>query len=73
MIASASTPGTCASTRRRCSSSSSSIGVVKFASWSARKQTHSLPGTWSRAATTARQARAVALRRGFGAGENGMP
>ncbi len=54
-------------------SSSSTSEVVKLSSWSARSTAHSLPGDSSRAATTARQARAVALTRGFGAGENGIP
>jgi hypothetical protein len=47
--------------------------VVKLASWMARNTANSLPGLASRAATTARQARAVALRRALGAGENGIP
>ena len=36
---------------------------MKLASWSARSTLHSLPGASSRAATTARQARAVAETR----------
>ncbi len=47
--------------------------MVKLASWIARKTPHSLPGLASRAAITARQARAVALRRDLGAGANGIP
>ncbi len=73
MIASASTPGTSASTSRSISSSSSTSGPVKLASWMARNTAHSVPGLASRAATTARQARAVALSLAFGAGENGIP
>ena len=46
---------------------------MKLANWSARNTVHSLPGLASRAATTARQARAVALSRALGAGENGIP
>ena len=47
--------------------------MLKFASCSARNTCHSLPGLASRAATIARQARAVALTRAFGAGANGIP
>jgi hypothetical protein len=47
--------------------------VLKFASWRARNTCQSLPGLASRAATIARQARAVALKRAFGDGENGIP
>ncbi len=46
---------------------------MKFANWIARNAPHSLPGDWSRAATTARHALEVALSRDFGAGENGIP
>ena len=46
---------------------------MKFANWIARNTRHSLPGEASRAATTARHAREVALSLGFGAGENGIP
>ncbi len=72
-IAAPSSPGTRSSSRARSSSSSSTSGDVKLASWSARRAAHSLPGDCSRAATIARQARAVALTRGFGAGANGIP
>ena len=47
--------------------------MVKLASWMARNTAHSVPGLARRAAITARQARAVALSRAFGAGENGIP
>jgi hypothetical protein len=57
----------------RSSSSSSSVRVLKFANWMARNARHSLPGLAIRAAITARHARAVALTRGLGWGENGMP
>ena len=46
---------------------------MKFASWSARNTAHSLPGCGSRAATTARQARAVALTRSLGVGRERHP
>ncbi len=55
------------------SSSSSTSGPVKLASWMARNTAHSVPGFCRRAATTARQARAVALRRALGSGANGIP
>ena len=73
MIAAASIPGSWPRTRSSWASSSSSSGVVKLASWSARKTANSWPGLLRRVATTARQARAVALIRAFGAGENGIP
>ncbi len=43
------------------------------ASCSARSAFHSLPGSIRRAATIARQPRAVAGRRAFGSSANGMP
>ncbi len=56
-----------------CASSSSSIGELKFANCRARNTRHSLPGCSMRAATTARHAREVALRRGLTWVENGIP
>ena len=46
---------------------------MNWSSWSARRAAHSLPGSISRAASIARQARAVAAMRAFGRGENGIP
>ena len=66
-------PGTLRSALSRSWSSSSSIGELKLWSWIARNTRHSLPGSLIRAATTARHAREVALRRDFGAGANGIP
>ena len=66
-------PGTIRSASARCASSSSSIGELKLASWSARNTRHSLPGCCIRVATTARQAREVALIRGLTWVENGIP
>ena len=63
--ASASRPGTFDSAARRLSSSSSSPAVVKCISWSARSAASASAGSTSRAATIARQARAVADMRGF--------
>ena len=66
-------PGTPRSTSASCVVVVEQQRRVKLASCSARNTRHSLPGCCSRAATTARQAREVALTRSFGAGANGIP
>ena len=55
------------------SSVSNSVVVVKRASWSARNAGSSAAGSSSRAATTARHARPVAMLRSRGWVSNGMP
>jgi hypothetical protein len=66
-------PGTRSSALRSAASESSGSGVVNWVNCSARKTGHSSAGSISRAATTARQARAVAARRGLGWRPKGMP
>ena len=71
-IASPSSPAV-ASAERIPSSVSNSVVVVKRAIWSARNAGNSEAGSCSRAATTARQARPVAMLRSRGWVSNGIP
>ena len=62
-----------ATTALMAASSSRMSGVENCVSWSARSAAHSAPGVVRPAATIARQARAEAAARAFGACANGIP